>query len=709
MTARTAVRAWRTGAMLFALSGMGSGLANMGLGLPASLAVASLAAVQPAMAQTTAGVVSREVVQPTGTARLNEALARLASQPQDIDALLDASNAALQLGDTDAAIGFLTRADSVSPGNPRVKALIGSALVRNENPYDAIGYFDQAEAAGADLAGLAADRGLAFDLVGDQTSAQAFYRLAMARAPGEEVVRRYALSLAVSGDRRMADSVLSPLIQRQDPAAWRTRTFILAISGQEDEAISVAGAMMPKSLAEGIAPYLRYMPRLTRAQQIAAATFGKFPRAADIGRDDPRAARFAQAAPRQVAGAPAPSAPAPATALAAATPKSKAKSRRSELPTAAAPAPVAASVQVAAVGPKAAPKAGAPVSAPVPVLAPAPVPQPSAAPQAAQASVRVVGTPPAPAAVRSMVVGPVLDEAPVSATSSTASAAPVVAAGGRATGSVVAASAPTAVPASTPAPAAAKPAAAPNNEKPFDFRTAFGDFRPPVEDTASAGAVDITRLPSQRPRVAEVKPVAPRAERGARPDGPTDVSRKASVGSDVVPAKGGDKVVAKNKAVELPPAKGKVAVKGEIPSKTAKEEPGSKSAKDKLALDKGGKAAKDVKTAKDAKDAKDTKGAKGKAKEPANPSRIWVQLSTGGNRGALPADWRRLVKEAPQALRGRKAYVTAWRNNFRLLTGPFPTDAAARAFINDLRKADVGAFSWESAEGQAVEILPLER
>ena len=696
MTARTAVRAWRTGAMLFALSGIGADL-----GLPVSLAVA-----QPAMAQG-AGVVSREVVQPTGTARLNDALARLASQPQDINALLDASNAALQLGDIDAAIGFLTRADAVSPGNPQVKALIGSALVRNENPYDAIGYFDQAEAAGADLATLAADRGLAFDLVGDQTSAQAFYRLAMARAPGEEVTRRYALSLAVSGDRRMADSVLSPLIQRQDPAAWRTRTFILAISGQEDEAISVAGAMMPRNLAEGIAPYLRYMPRLTRAQQIAAATFGKFPRAADIGRDDPRAARFALAAPRQVAGAPAPSAPAPATVLAAATPKSKGKSRRAELPSSSVttptptPTPAAPSVsaQVAAVAPKAA--LGSP-PAPAPGSSSAPAAQPSSVPQTAQASVRVVGAPPA-AAVRSVAVGPVPNDASVASSS----ASPAAAAGGRATGSVVAASEPPA--SSVPA----KPAVTPSDEKPFDFRTAFGDFRPPVEDTGSVGAVDITRLSPQPPRVAEAKPAA-RPERGARPDGPTDVSRKASVGSDVVPAKGGDKIAAKDKAakdkgVELPPAKGKTSVKGEIPVKGAKEDPLSKSGKDKLALDKGGKTGKDAKTAKDAKDAKDGKGAKGKAKEPANPSRIWVQLSTGGNRGALPADWRRLVKEAPQALRGRKPYVTAWRNNFRLLTGPFPTDAAARAFVNDLRKADVGAFSWESPEGQAVEILPLGR
>ncbi len=51
--------------------------------------------------------------------------------------------------------------------------------------------------------------------------------------------------------------------------------------------------MLPERLSSRLAPYLRYMPRLTRAQQAAAANLGVFPRAAEIGRDDPALAAYA--------------------------------------------------------------------------------------------------------------------------------------------------------------------------------------------------------------------------------------------------------------------------------------------------------------------------------------------------------------------------------------------------------------------------------
>jgi hypothetical protein len=82
---------------------------------------------------------------------------------------------------------------------------------------------------------------------------------------------------------------------------------------------------------------------------------------------------------------------------------------------------------------------------------------------------------------------------------------------------------------------------------------------------------------------------------------------------------------------------------------------------------------------------------------------------TGGSRDLLPTEWRRLVRQAPEALRARKAYVTPWRSNFRLLTGPFESEAAAQTFLNQLRRADVPAFLWTSAAGQAVDALPAGR
>lgn len=246
-------------------------------------------------------VIQEAVVQPIGPSpgqALNAALARLARDPQNSAALVDAGNAALQMGDADAAIGFFTRANQIAPGNGQVKAQIGSATLKAGQPFEAIGWFDQAEAAGADGVAMASDRGLAYDLIGDNAAAQRQYQRALSRGSDEEATRRYALSLAIAGDRRGAEGVLAPQIQRQDRAAWRVRTFMVAILGDTDEAVGIANASMPASLAQGITPYLRYMPRLTPAQQAAAANLGRFPRAADIGRDEPRVVQYALLHPR---------------------------------------------------------------------------------------------------------------------------------------------------------------------------------------------------------------------------------------------------------------------------------------------------------------------------------------------------------------------------------------------------------------------------
>lgn len=257
----------------------------------AAFAIAALLPAHVASAQ--------EVVQPlppAGTSDLNAALRRLARNSRDLDALIDAGNAALKLGDIEAAIGFFGRADELSPGNPRVKVGLAGAFVRSERPLEALRLFDEAEAAGASTLALAAERGLAYDLVGDGPNAQAQYRRALAAREDAETRRRLALSLAISGDRQGFEQTIRPLLDQGDRAAHRTRAFGLAVLESEDEAVTIASQVMPPAMAERIAPYLRYMPQLTKAQQAAAANLGIFPKAARIGRDDPRIASYAGSA-----------------------------------------------------------------------------------------------------------------------------------------------------------------------------------------------------------------------------------------------------------------------------------------------------------------------------------------------------------------------------------------------------------------------------
>ena len=249
---------------------------------------------------------AQPVVQPLpapAAAELREALQRLSRNPDSLSALVTAGRASLELDDSDAAHGFFTRAEAVAPNDGRVLAGLALVELARENPVAALRLFDRAEAAGESMEPHAAQRGLAYDLVGMNDSAQSMYRQALARGEDPVVVRRLALSQAIAGNAEASEATLLPLLQAQDLSAYRTRAFALAIAGRPDEAVSIAETMLPARLSRRLAPYLRYMPRLTRAQQAAAANFGTFPDASEIGRDDPEIAAFTAAEPQMpVAG-----------------------------------------------------------------------------------------------------------------------------------------------------------------------------------------------------------------------------------------------------------------------------------------------------------------------------------------------------------------------------------------------------------------------
>lgn len=255
--------------------------------------IASLPGV--AFAQSAAPV-SREVVQATPSqqvSRLNDALRRLARNSRDVSALIDAGNAALGVGDLDAALGFFGRAQELSPSNASAKMGMAAVLVRSDRPIEALRLFAEAERAGASASHVQAERGLAYDLVGNNAEAQESYRAVLRTGADAESTRRLALSQAISGNREGFEKTLLPLLENRDLAAYRARAFGLAILGEVDEANKITRAVMPADLASRITPYLAYMPRLTKAQQAAAANLGIFPRAAEIGRDDPQIARYA--------------------------------------------------------------------------------------------------------------------------------------------------------------------------------------------------------------------------------------------------------------------------------------------------------------------------------------------------------------------------------------------------------------------------------
>jgi Flp pilus assembly protein TadD len=254
-------------------------------------------AMLPAVQAAAQDVVAQPVVQALPSPevqRLNRALIALAKMPRDRDALVEAGQAALGVDDLEAAIGFFGRAADVDPGHPGVATGLGSVYLRAGRAGEALVQFDRAMAAGADERTVLTDRALTLDLVGEHPAAQAAYTRALELDPAnDEARRRLAVSFAIVGNRARFEDTLRPLLDRRDTAAQRARAFGLAILGENERAGAIVEQVMPRDLATRLLPYLAYMPRLTKQQQAAAANLGIFPRAADIGRDDPRLARFA--------------------------------------------------------------------------------------------------------------------------------------------------------------------------------------------------------------------------------------------------------------------------------------------------------------------------------------------------------------------------------------------------------------------------------
>lgn len=241
-------------------------------GLPLALAVAMPVAV---LAQ---GAVGPEA----GSYRADQAelaqhLRTLTRDPRDIDALIGAGMASLTLGDGNAAAGFFARADAINARNPRVKTGLARALVLVERPREALRQFDIAADLGVADATLARDRGLAWDLAGQPRRGQRDYRLALRNRDDPEVTRRLALSLAISGDRDEALTLLDPLLRKGDQAAWRARAFVLALTGDVSGANGVARSVMPAYLAKGFEPFFARLARLNDAEKAAAVNFGHIP------------------------------------------------------------------------------------------------------------------------------------------------------------------------------------------------------------------------------------------------------------------------------------------------------------------------------------------------------------------------------------------------------------------------------------------------
>jgi Flp pilus assembly protein TadD len=246
-------------------------LDNLGRFCVLSGCVGALLTAAPIAAQTSYGGYAE-----TSSAALVRYIHMLASDPKDFNALIGAGKASLEIGDPQAAAGFFARADEINPRSPLPQAGMGAVSVASGDPRSAMPYFTRALQLGAPVATIGCDRGLAYDLLGQQRQAQADYRSALNGPDATEARRRLALSLAISGDKPGALAALAPLSARGDASTSRIRAFVLALSGDSKGAMVAIDAAMPGSWSQ-VSPFLQRLTGLRPDQKAAAVNLGIFP------------------------------------------------------------------------------------------------------------------------------------------------------------------------------------------------------------------------------------------------------------------------------------------------------------------------------------------------------------------------------------------------------------------------------------------------
>jgi tetratricopeptide (TPR) repeat protein len=651
--------------------------------------------------------VTQPISEPAGAVELRAAMRRISYSPSDADALADAGNASLTLGDANAALNFFTRANTLRPNNGRIVSGLAVATVRTENPFEALRLFDDAVRLGVSERSIAADRALAFDLLGNFSRAQQDYRLARTASTSDDLVIRQAISLSLAGEKGEADAMLVPLLQRNSAAAWRARAFMLAARGDFRESTKVTQGFMDAASAQRMEHYLQLMPDLTGAQQAAAIHLGHFPASQYVGRDSEQVRRVASTIPPVESGPgerrliPAGNPLGPSTAKAGPVKAEKTPDRKrdrkakeqQEIKVAAAAIPdsiklpktdtsrlgtetarakvaEAQSARIASVNTNALPppetarplvKVESPVApSQPPVIAaaesatilPAQIPtlnQPSPAsptgmPVSAPASsVATNSGLPAPLPQATPLSAPTVTAANVTETSSATIANIPVSAGGVVQGPTLS-GAPLSVPITTPT------------------------------TTSAAPTVEVVPVVAPAPQPVAAAPVFDLAAIVSSIEIPESEQKPSAVPVDLK---------------KIKPAAPKSAATEDV-SKTAKADP-------KIAAKVDSKIAAKV----DPKIA-----AKAKA-EAANPARFWVQIATG-EASALGFDYRKWSKKSPELFKGQNGWTSAWGKTSRLLVGPFADMKIAKKWEGDFKKAGGNGFMWKSENGIVVTTLRVK-
>lgn len=602
-----------------------------------------VAAVAPAaMGQSDNAIVN----EPSAADDLRDAILRIGRSPTDSDALYDAGEASLRIGDPAVALDFFKRAERINPSSGRIKSGMAMAQLNLEDPVEALRLFDLAATLGVPARDMAFDRGLAYDLIGNFSRAQQEYSLASASLASNDLTIRQAISFSLAGNHDYADGLLNPLLRANDPAAWRARSFLLAARGDTKESYKIAQGFLQARDAENLRPYLRSMDKLTGAQQAAAVHFGNFPASTAIGKDG-EAIRVASANTNllndQASDRLTPVGK-PLGQNQSNNPIKKKLSKREQRRADAANAKILAAQEKAnAANIKIAAEQNVKVAAVLP-------------PPIASNSVSDLQN-------RAAVQGPVQTENAISKV--------------------------------IPEPASQADNIEPRFASLPDIKTADrntpGITAPDTVIPDIASSAD--RLDIDSDRLTRVSDLAPAkfSDAAVTDSAARGVDLGAFISSLEIP----EEDQRQSAVVDLDAIKAEQLEERRI-EKLAQERANRLIAQREAAAKKAAEKAAAEKEAQDVKRAEAEK----------NKARYWVQLATGRDGNALRFDYRRLSRKQPDLFSGKSGATSKWGETTRLVVGPFDNLAAAKEFESKFRKGGGDGFVWRSGNGTLV--TPLE-
>jgi hypothetical protein len=90
------------------------------------------------------------------------------------------------------------------------------------------------------------------------------------------------------------------------------------------------------------------------------------------------------------------------------------------------------------------------------------------------------------------------------------------------------------------------------------------------------------------------------------------------------------------------------------------------------------------------------------------PGKIWLQLASGPNPGALPSQFQRIKSHNRELMAGITGYVAKGPDRSRLVIGPFRGSSDAQIFAEDLESVGVSAFRWTNSQADQIVSLGTE-